>query len=131
VTAVPEGYVDPRDSSAVAAVLAATWSATGVDGLADLLSRMQGSRFAPGRPRRLLSPAVPASVWLGPEDELVLTEPPEHRHVVGGVVLQRTALPPADLAPTLARLITSLTRSQDSYADTAAVLTAARDVTGA
>ena len=130
MSAVPEGFVDPRDRSAVAAVLAATWSTTGVEGLGDLLSRLEGSRYRPGRPRRLLSPAVPASVWLGPEDEVVLTDPVEHRHVVGGVILQRTTLEPGHLAATLARLVTSLSESQGSHADTAAVLTAARDASG-
>jgi hypothetical protein len=132
MTAVPggpvDGPVDPLDAAQVAPVLAGTRDLMGTAGLADLLGRLPGAVHRPGRPGRLLRAASPEAVWLGPEDLLELTEPPVHRHVVGGVVLQRTPLTPAQLGPSLARLVVALVGSQGAVAEATTVLTAARDV---
>ena len=71
---------------------------------------------------------MPGAVWLGPEDALVLTAPPEYHHVVGGVVLHREPLPAGQLPAVVARLVAQWTVDHGTRADAAAVLTAAREV---
>jgi hypothetical protein len=124
----PVDHVDPLDADQVAPVLAGTRDLMGAGGLGDLLSRLPGAVHQPGLPGRLFRAASPATVWLGPEDALVLTEPPVHQHVVGGVVLQRTSLTPSQTGPALARLVVDLVRDQGSLEEASTVLTTARDV---
>ncbi len=121
-------FVDPCDRVQVAAVFAAVLKAWGIEGVGDLLGRLPGVRLAAGEPRRRFRAATPPTVTIGSENQLVLAEPPEHLHVVGGVVLSRRALPPGELPLLLADLVTRLTREQASYDDSAAALTAAREV---
>jgi hypothetical protein len=123
----PEGYVDPADEPQVAAVLDAVVRALGVDGLGDLLGRLPGSRVEPARPGGFLRSAVPACVWLTADHQLVLTDPVEHQHVVGGVVLARDTLPPGRLPGVVARLVVTAVAQQGSEAEAAVVLTAARE----
>ena len=123
----PQGYVDPADHQQVAAVLAAVLRTLGVPGLGDLLGRIPGSRLEPARPGGFLRAAVPASVWLTADHQLVLTDPVEHAHVVGGVVLARDTLPPGRLPDVVARLLVSAVVEQGSQAEAAVVLTAARE----
>ena len=119
--------VDAADPAQVAPVVARTVALMGTGGLADLLARLPGTRTVPGTPGRLFKPAVPPTAWIGPEDQLVLTDPVVHQHVVGGVVLARTTLSPADLGPTVARLVTAAARAEASYDEASAVLTATAD----
>jgi hypothetical protein len=125
---VPEGYVDPLDRDVVATLLAATQSAMGVEGVADLLMRLPGVRRTAGTPKGFLRPATPDTVWLGPEDAFVLTDPPAYHHVVGGVALHHEPLPPGLLAGVVARLVAQWTVDTGTRAESAAVLTAAREV---
>lgn len=125
---VPEGYVDPLDRDDVAAVLAGTQSAMGVGGVADLLVRLPGVRRAEGTPKGFLRAATPATVWLGPEDALVLSDPPAYHHIVGGVALHHEPLPPGLLAGVVARLVAQWTVENGTRTESAAVLTAAREV---
>ena len=124
---VPQGYVDPADPQQVAVVLAAVLGVLGVPGLGDLLGRIPGSRLEPARPGGFLRTGVPASVWLTAEHQLVLTDPVEHAHVVGGVVLARDTLPPGRLPDVVARVVVAAIRAQGSRAEAAVVLTAARE----
>jgi hypothetical protein len=124
----PVDPVNPLDADQVAPVLAGTRDLMGAGGLGDLLSRLPGAERRPGQPGRLFRAATPDAVWLGREDVLVLTDPPVHQHVVGGVVLQRAALAPAQTGAVLARLVVALVRDQGSVEEAATVLTTARDV---
>lgn len=126
---LPDGFVDPLDESAVADVLARVHRTMGVDGVLDLLGRLPGVRLEPATPKRFLSPAVPASVWLGAEIRLRAEPAPVLDQVVGGIVLHTTALTPGDLPTRLAGPIADLTREQASYDEVSAALTAARGVT--
>lgn len=126
-TEQPSGDVDPGDVDQVRAVLAETLRLMGVDGVVDLLARLPGVVVHAGRPKGFLSRAVPASVWVGPEDQVVLSTPPEHAQVVGGVVLHRVPLPPGQLPTVVARLVVALVRTQGSAAETSLTLTAARE----
>jgi hypothetical protein len=120
--------VDPYDVRQVAAVVEGTWRLMGPDGVLDLLARLPGVRLDPGTPKRAFRAAVEGGTWLGPEHLLTWTDPVVHRHVVGGVVLQRAVLAPAEVPTVVAGLLIALTRSQGSGEDAAAVLTVARDV---
>ncbi len=126
----PAGPVDPYDVEQVAAVLGDTLRLMGPAGVLDLLRRLPGTRPVPAVARRMFSPAVPEGMWIGPEHLVVLDEPVRHRHVVGGVVLADTPLPPGVLPGEVARLVAALTRSQGSAQDASGVLTAAREVLG-
>jgi hypothetical protein len=128
VTGDPQDPVDPLDVPEVTQVLERTLALMGPAGVGDLLARLPGARQVAGTPARLFRAAAPDGVWLGSEHLLVLSDPVEHHHVVGGVVLQRTALPPAALGPTVAPLVASLVASYGGRADAGTVLTAARDV---
>ncbi len=128
MTPAPERPVDPVDVREVTAILDRTLALMGPGGVGDLLARLPGARPVAAVPARLFRHAVPPAVWLGAENLLVLDDPVVHQHVVGGVVLQRRTLPPADLGPVLAPLVAQLVRSQGGQQDAATVLTAARDV---
>ena len=123
----PDGYVDPTDEQQVAAVLAAVLRTLGVAGLGDLLGRIPGSRAEAARPGGFFRAAVPASVWLDAEHQVVLDDPAVVAHVVGGVVLARDPLPPGRLPAALAPLLVTAVRDQGSRSEAAVVLTAARE----
>jgi hypothetical protein len=112
VTSDPLPPVDPLDVRQVAEVLGRTLELMGPEGVGDLLARLPGARPVPGTAGRLFRPAVTGSVWLGADHQLVLSDPVVHQHVVGGVVLQRRALTPAELGPTVAQAVADLVRSQ-------------------
>ena len=122
--------VDPQDTGQVAAVLGDTMRLMGYDGVLDLLARLPGVELLPGHPQRLFRTGVPASLAVGPEHLLSTSEPVTHQHVVAGVVLQRSVVPPGELVGVLAELVATLSRRQGSSQETAAVLTAAREVVG-
>lgn len=124
----PSGPVDPYDAAQVAIVLADTLRLMGPSGVLDLLRRLPGTRPVPAVAKRLFSPAVPEGLWVGPEHLIVLADPLSHRHVVGGVVLADTPLPPGELPGQVSGLVVALTRSQGSADETSGVLTAAREV---
>ena len=128
MTSLPDGFVDPTDVAAVAAVLTATVDAGGLGSVTDLLARLPGTRVVPEVPKGFLRAGVPQAVWLGAETCWSSTDPPTLLHVVGGVVLSRTPVEPGDVAGALARLVSDLARRTGAVADAAAVLTAARDV---
>ena len=126
----PDGLVDPDDRAEVMPVLAGALRALGPEGVVDLLARLPGVRREPGRPARLFSRAVPAVVWVGPENRLVLADSLVHEHVVGGVVLHREPLRPGDLPGVLAVLIADHARREAAQDDAAVALSAVRDVVG-
>ncbi|MDX6302909.1 MAG: hypothetical protein QOF53_4123 [Nocardioidaceae bacterium] len=125
----PEGFVDPSDEQQVAAVLDAVLRTLGVLGVRDLLARMPGSRSEASRPGGMFRRAEPASVWVGPEHQIVLSDPVVHAHVVGGVILARDPLPGGRLPQALARLLVAAIADQASQSEAAVVLTAAREST--
>lgn len=125
---LPEGYVDPTDAGAVAAVLQATVEAGGTDAVTDLLARLPGTRQTPEVTKGFLRAAVPAAIWLGPESCWTSTVPPTLLHVVGGVVLHRETVEPGDVAGALSRVVADLVRRTGAVADASAALTAARDL---
>jgi hypothetical protein len=129
-TGLPEGYVDPTDAAAVAAVVAATVATGGLDAVTDLLARLPGTKVTPGVAKGFLRAAVPAAVWLGSETCWSSTEPPTLLHVVGGVVLHREAIEPGEAGPALGHVVADLVRRTGAVGDASAVLTAARDVAG-
>jgi hypothetical protein len=131
VTSLPEGYVDPGDPEAVAAVVRATVETGGLVAVGDLLARLPGTSTTAEVPKGFLRAGVPASIWLGPEHCWSATEPPTLLHVVNGVVLHREAVDPGEAGPLLGRIVAELVRRTGAVADASAVLTAARDVAGA
>ncbi len=128
MTPDPLAPVDPLDVRQVAEVLGRTLTLMGSAGVGDLLARLPGARSVAGTTGRLFRPAVAGAVWLGAEHQLVLSDPVVHQHVVGGVVLQRRPLAPAELGPAVAPLVAALARSQGDLEEAATVLTVARDV---
>jgi hypothetical protein len=128
VSVVPEGYVDPTDPAQVEPVIAATVAYGGLAAVADLLARLPGTTTVPQMAKRFLRPSVPAAVWLGPESCWSCTEPPTLLHVVGGVVLHRDPVTPGEAPGLLGRVVADLARRTGAVGDSAAVLTAARDV---
>lgn len=135
MTDLPEGYVDPRDTARVTAVLESVVSQAGVGGPLDLLARIPGTRVDPGSPKGFLRAAVAPSTWVGPEHRLVLVSAPvgdqlEDHHVVGGVTLARDVLT-GDRAPgVVARHVASAVAAAGVGADreASAALTAYRDL---
>lgn len=124
----PAVPVDPSDVIAVGDVLAGTLRLMGPAGLTDLLARLPGVRVVPGTPGRFLRSAVEGGVWVGAEHFVTLgSEPVVDQHVVGGVTLARTAVPPARLPQVIARLVVDLAHDLGSRAETEVVLTAARE----
>ena len=128
MTELPEGYVDPTDAAAVAAVLRAVAAVGGLDAVADLLARLPGTRTEPGDPGGLFRRAVPASVWIGPEWCWTRTSPPELLQVVGGIALHRQPVEVGTVGEALARVVADLVRRTGGVADASAALTAARDL---
>lgn len=122
--ALPEGYLDPYDAAAVAALLARTQAVAGREGVLDLLGRLPGAVTDPGRGGGLFRSATPPTIRLGGEWIVVVAEPPVLEHVVSGVVLQREALPAGRVASALAPVVVDLTRDLGTRLDTALVLTA-------
>jgi hypothetical protein len=135
MTDLPAGYVDPRDTTRVTAVLEAVVARVGLAGVIDLLANIPGTRVDPGSPKGFLRAAVAPSTWVGPEHRLVLVSAPtgdrlEDHHVVGGVTLARDALT-GDRAPgVVARLIASAVAASGTTQDASAALTAYRDLYG-
>lgn len=123
----PEGFVDPSDEQQVAAVLGSVLRTLGVPGLEDLLGRIPGSRVEASRPGGRFKRAAPATVWLTPQHQILLSDPVIHVHLVGGVVLARDSLPAGRLPETLARLLVAAVADQASQPEAAVVLTAARE----
>jgi hypothetical protein len=125
---LPEGYVDPTDPAAVAAVLQATLATGGLDAVTHLLSRLPGTRSVPAVSKGFLRAAVPAQIWLGPESCWSCTDPPTLLHVVGGVVLHREVFHPGTVLDALSRVVADLVRRTGAIGDASAVITAARDL---
>jgi hypothetical protein len=123
----PEGLVDPSDEKQVAAVLGNVLRVLGIPGLGDLLGRIPGSRFEASRPGGMFRRAVPASVWLSSQHQLLLDDPVVHVHVVGGVVLAREQLPAGRLPAAVAPLLVAAVADQGSQSEATVVLTAARE----
>jgi hypothetical protein len=128
MTALPEGYVDPTDPAAVAAVVRAVVASAGLAAVTDLIGRMPGVRTTPAVAKGFLRPAVPAAIWLGSEYCWSCSEPPTLLHVVNGVVLHRDEVEPGEAPDLLGRLVPDLVRRTGAVADASAALTAARDV---
>lgn len=126
---LPDGYVDPDDLATVAGVIDRVVRTMGPEGLGDLLARMPGTRVEPAVPGRRFRPATPASVQVGQEHLIVLSEPVTYAQVVGGIVLHRDQLTPAEVGPVVARLVATLAREQGSVTEVAAALTAVRGAT--
>jgi hypothetical protein len=119
--------VDPLDVRQVEAVLEATRQMMGPDGVVDLLGRLPGVEISAGTPRRFLHAATPASVRIGPDQRLLLSDPVVHEHVVSRVVLSHDVVPAGRLASVLAPLVVALARAQGSQEHTALALSAARE----
>jgi hypothetical protein len=134
MTELPDGFVDPQDTAQVTAILDAVLRSAGPAGLLDLLARIPGVRVDAGVPKGFLRAAVPASTWLGQENQLVLNEakPPALvlQHVVGGVTLSRETLPPTGTAALVARLLSKTLAENGGLEDASAALTAHRDLFG-
>jgi hypothetical protein len=134
---LPEGFVDPQDTEQVTAVLDAVLRSAGPAGLLDLLARMPGVRVEAGVTKGFLRAAVPASTWLGPENQLVLNDATGStqptlvlQHVVGGITLSRETLPPNGTATLVARLLAETLAENGGVEDASAALTAHRDLFG-
>jgi len=121
---LPEGYLDPYDAAAVAALVSRVQAASGADGILDLLGRLPGSVSTPGRGGGLFRAAVPGTLRLGTEYVVTLAEPPVLEHVVSGVVLQREPLHPGRVGTVLPPVIADLARELGARVDTSVVLTA-------
>jgi hypothetical protein len=128
MTDLPEGYVDPTDPGAVAAVVLSTLRAGGMTAVTDLVGRLPGVRVAAAVPKGFLRASVPAAYWLGPEYSWSCTEPPTLLHAVNGVVLHREVVDPGEAPGLLGRLVPELVRRSGEVLDASAVLTAARDL---
>jgi hypothetical protein len=128
MTALPEGYVDPTDASAVAAVVRVVVETEGLAAVTDLLGRLPGVRATAAVPKGFLRAGVPAAIWVGSENCWSATEPPTLLHVVNGVVLHRAPVEPGEAPDLVARLVTDLVRRTAAVDDASAVLTAARDL---
>ena len=123
---LPDGFVDPLDPLQVAAVLTTVRASQDVRGLLDLLARVPGLSVDRGRDGRLLRGSVAASVR-GGEDVVRFASPTSREHVVGGVVVNRTTVPPATLTTVLAGMVCDAVRRADNREEASNVLTAARD----
>lgn len=120
--------IDPQDQSTVTQLLTRVVAVLGVAGVSDLLLRIPGTRMIPARAKRFLTPASPASVWIGTEHQLVLTDPPTHLQSVGGVVLHREVVLPGELPSVLAPLVARLVRDYDCQESATAALSAVAEV---
>jgi hypothetical protein len=120
--------VDPRDQQRVQVLLDRVQASLGIGGISDLLLRLPGTRFTPPTAKRFLAAATPGVVWLGAQDQLLLTDPPTHVQIVGGVVLHRDELLPGELAGVVAGLIARLVADFNGYDEAVAALSAAAEV---
>ena len=123
---LPDRFVDPLDPVQVAAVLTMVRARLDVRGLLDILARLPGLSVDRGRDGKLLRGSVAASVR-GGEDVVRFSSPTSREHVVGGVVLNRTTVPPATLTTVLAGMVCDAVRRVDGREEASNVLTAARD----
>jgi hypothetical protein len=126
---LPDGFVDPCDPAQVASVLTAVRNALDVRGLLDLLAQLPGLTVDRGRDGRLLHGAVAPSVS-GGEDVVRFASPTSREHIVGGVVLNRTTVPPATLTTVLASMVCEAVRREGESEAASVALTAARDAIG-
>lgn len=120
--------IDPQDQPAVTHLLTRVVAVLGVAGVSDLLLRIPGTRAVPATAKRFLTPASPASVWIGTEHQLVLTDPPTHLQVVGGVVLHRDSIQPGELPGVISPLIARLVQDYGCRESAAAALSAMAEV---
>lgn len=120
--------IDPQDQSAVARLLSRVVAVLGIAGVSDLLLRIPGTRLVPATAKRFLTPASPASVWIGTEHQLVLTDPPTHVQSVGGVVLHRDTVLPGELPGVLAPLIARMVHDYNCQESATAALSAVAEV---
>jgi hypothetical protein len=130
LTAVPEGYVDPTDPDAVAAVVRATVQTGGLVAVTELVARLPGVRVTAAVTKGFLRASVPAAYWVGPEYCWSCTDPPTLLHTVNGVVLHREVVEPGEAPALLGRLVPEIVRRSGDVLDASAVLTAARDLAG-
>jgi hypothetical protein len=128
VTGLPEGYVDPTDPEAVAAVVLSTVQTGGLGAVTDLVGRLPGVRVTAAVPKGFLRAGVPAAYWLGPDYCWSCTDPPTLLHAVNGVVLHREVVEPGEAPALLGRLVPELVRRSGELLDASAVLSAARDL---
>lgn len=124
--ALPAGFIDPLDPAQVTPVLRSARSQLGIDGLVELLARVPGLTVEPERAGGPLRRSVPASVT-GGQDVVRLTTPATREHVVGGIVLSRTPIPPAQLPALLALVCRDGVLSTGEIMEASLVLTSARD----
>jgi hypothetical protein len=127
---VPAGFVDPQDRAEVAAVLRATLDRLGMPGLVDLLTRVPGVRIDPGQAPGVIRRARPARV-VGGEQVVVLGRPVVCEHVVGGIVLSRAPVRPADLPDLLAGVVYDAVAGSGDVGPASIVITSVRDALGA
>lgn len=129
-TAVPDGFVDPHDRAQVAEVLRTAVDRLGMTGLGELLASVPGLRVDPGQPQGMLRRGRPARV-IGAEFAVVLGRPVVSEHVVGGIVLSRTPVRPADVPGLLAGIVCAAVAESGDPGQASVVMTSARDALGA
>ncbi|MGI8578338.1 MAG: hypothetical protein ACR2KG_10580 [Nocardioidaceae bacterium] len=123
---LPAGYVDPLDPAQVAPVLRSAHRQLGLTGLLELLARVPGMTVEPERPGGALRRPLAASVT-GGQDVVRLTTPATREHVVGGIVLSRTDVPPAQLPALLALACRDAVLAEGEVMEASIALTSARD----
>ncbi|MDQ6875998.1 MAG: hypothetical protein M3042_13180 [Actinomycetota bacterium] len=126
---IPAGFVDPLDAGQVASVLTVALERLGMTGLVELLSRIPGLRIDPGQAGGLFRPARPARVFAG-EEVVALTRPVVREHVVGGIVLGRNTVRPAEVPGLLAWAVCTAVADYGDAEQASVVLTSARDALG-
>lgn len=127
---IPAGFVDPLDAAQVAAVLGAALERLGMAGLVELLTRIPGMRIDPGQAGGLFRQPRPARIFAG-EEVLALGRPVVREHVVGGIVLGRSTVRPAEVPDLLAWAVCSAVADYGDAGQASVVLTSARDAIGA
>lgn len=128
---IPAGFVDPLDAAQVAAVLRAALERLGMAGLVELLTRIPGMRIDPGQAGGLFRTARPARVLAGEEEVVALSQPVVREHVVGGIVLGRSTVRPAEVPDLLAWAVCRAVADYGDAGQASVVLTSARDAIGA
>lgn len=127
---LPAGFVDPADSSQVAAVLQGTLERLGLAALVDLLTKVPGLAIEAGRPAGRFRAAEPAVLQAG-QHRLLLGARTVREHVVGGIVLRREPVPVAELPVVLARIVSDSVAGAVGTGDASVALTAVRDTLAA